>query len=73
MSKIVTVNPEIMHGLPCFAGTRVGVKTLFDYLKAGHGINEFLDHFPTVGRDQVMGLLEQVQQRAEQEAKSVGT
>lgn len=36
MSPIVTVNPKVMHGTPCFAGTRVAVQSLFDHLEAGH-------------------------------------
>lgn len=49
-----------MSGAPVFAGTRVPVKTLFDYLAAGDPIDRFLDHFPGVERAQVVALLEQV-------------
>jgi len=47
-----------MHGTPCFAGTRVAVQTLFDYLRAGYSIDGFLEQFPTVGREQVLQVLE---------------
>lgn len=57
MDKIVTIDPKIMHGAPCFAGTRVTVQSLFDHLEAGYTIDGFLQQFPTVGRDQVIRLL----------------
>ena len=47
-----------MHGAPCFAGTRVAVRTLFDHLEAGYTIDGFLQQFPTVRREQVVRLLE---------------
>lgn len=53
-SLIISASPEIMGGTPVFAGTRVPVQTLLDYLKAGESINDFLDGFPTVTREQVM-------------------
>jgi uncharacterized protein (DUF433 family) len=54
----IKVDPEIMHGTPCFAGTRVPVASLYDYLRAGHGIDEFLRQFPTVSREQVVAALD---------------
>jgi len=48
-----------MSGTPCFAGTRVPVRTLFDYLEAGDPLDEFLDNFPTVSREQAVALLEE--------------
>lgn len=56
---IISVSPEIMGGTPVFAGTRVPVQTLFDYLKVGESIDDFLDGFPTVTREQVIALLEE--------------
>ena len=56
---IVVSNPKIMSGTPCFAGTRVPVQTLFDYLEAGDPLDEFLDNFPTVSRKQAIALLEE--------------
>ena len=46
-----------MHGTPCFAGTRVAVRTFFDHLEAGYTIDAFLEQFPTVRREQVLQLL----------------
>jgi uncharacterized protein (DUF433 family) len=57
-TNIVSRNPEIMSGEPVFAGTRVEVKTLVDYLKAGHPLDDFLDDFPTVSREQAEGYLQ---------------
>ena len=48
-----------MSGTPCFAGTRVPVQNLFDYLEAGDPLDEFLDNFPTVSREQAVALLEE--------------
>ena len=50
-------DPEIMSGVPVFLGTRVPVQTLFDYLMDGCSIDEFLENFPTVSREQVIILL----------------
>ncbi len=58
-SPIISTSPEIMGGTPVFAGTRVPVQTLLDYLKAGESIEDFLDGFPTVTREQVIALLEE--------------
>jgi len=57
MEAIVTRDPNVMHGTPCFAGTRVAVQTFFDHLEAGCTIDAFLDQFPTVRREQVVQLL----------------
>jgi uncharacterized protein (DUF433 family) len=54
----IVVDPEIMSGTPVFRGTRVPVKTLFDYLAGGDGIEEFLDGFPGVSREQIAAVLE---------------
>lgn len=59
-SPVISTSPEIMGGTPVFANTRVPVQTLFDYLKAGESIDDFLDGFPTVTREQVIELLEEV-------------
>lgn len=66
--EIVSVNRNILGGTPCFAGTRVPIKSLFDYLEGGETIEEFLRQFPSVRREQVMGLLESARQRTEAEA-----
>jgi uncharacterized protein (DUF433 family) len=59
----IKIDPEIMGGTPCFAGTRVPVKTLFDYLAGGDSIDEFLEGFPTVSREQVTEVLQLAQER----------
>ena len=55
---VVTVDPDIMSGTPCFAGTRVPVRTLLDYIEAGDSLDKFLEQFPTVSRDQAIAFLE---------------
>lgn len=57
MNKIVTISPDIQSGEPVFTGTRVPIKNLFDYLKGGDSIDEFLMGFPSVSREQVVELL----------------
>ncbi|HMK78996.1 MAG TPA: DUF433 domain-containing protein [Xanthobacteraceae bacterium] len=54
---VVSCNPEIMGGTAVFAGTRVPVQTLLDYLEAGESIDDFLDGFPAVTREQVRAFL----------------
>ena len=56
--EVVHSDPEIMGGTPVFVGTRVPVQSLFDYLEAGDSIDEFLEAFPTVSRDQAIAALE---------------
>lgn len=64
MSQIICVDPEIMGGTPVFKGTRVPVETLFDYLKGGDPIEDFLEDFPTVSKDQVLQLLDELRDKA---------
>lgn len=56
--SIVTIDPQILGGTRVFAGTRVPVKNLFDYLEAGDGLEVFLDAFPSVTREQAVAALE---------------
>lgn len=60
---IVKIDPEIMSGEPCFAGTRVPIQNLIDYLEGGDSIDEFLDGFPSVSRKQVIAFLEEAKDR----------
>ncbi len=60
--NVIAKDPEIMGGLPCFSGTRVPVKNLFDYLEAGDPLNDFLEDFPSVTREQAVVVLEQSRQ-----------
>ena len=59
-SSIVSMSSEVMGGALVFAGTRVPVETLLDYLKAGESVDDFLAGFPTVSREQVVGLLKDI-------------
>ena len=56
--KFIESDPEKLSGTPVFRGTRVPIKNLFDYLEGGDSLDIFLDDFPTVDRDQVIGVLE---------------
>jgi uncharacterized protein (DUF433 family) len=56
--SVVKVDPEIMSGAPCFAGTRVPIQNLIDHLEGGDSIDEFLEDFPSVAREQVISFLE---------------
>jgi uncharacterized protein (DUF433 family) len=64
MSNVVSQDPEILGGEPVFAGTRVPVKSLFDHLEAGDSIDQFLEGFPSVKREQVIALLEEARAHA---------
>jgi uncharacterized protein (DUF433 family) len=57
-ARVISRDPEIMSGTPVFAGTRVPATTLFDYLEEGRCLDEFLDDFPTVSREQAQAVLE---------------
>ena len=59
LNEIVVVDPELMNGTPCFAGTRVPVRNLLDYLEAGDTLDEFLDQFPGVSREKAVAFMEQ--------------
>ena len=61
--RAVVIDPEIMSGEPCFAGTRVPVRTLLDYIEGGDTIDEFLEQYPTVQRQQAIDFLEQASER----------
>ncbi len=56
--ELITVNPNILGGAPVFKGTRVPVRTLFEYLERGYSIEEFLECFPSVTKDMACRLLE---------------
>ncbi len=58
LRQVIVVDAEIMSGTPVFAGTRVPVQTLFDYLEAGDDLAEFLEDFPSVSQPQAMRVLE---------------
>lgn len=65
----ISCSPEVMGGTPVFAGTRVPVQTLLDYLEAGETIDDFLEGFPTVRREQVVAFLKEAKERMITEAQ----
>jgi uncharacterized protein (DUF433 family) len=58
IKNVVEVDPKKMSGTPVFRGTRVPIGHLFELLEGGETVDEFLDQFPTVSREQVLGVLE---------------
>lgn len=60
---IVTTSPDILSGMPVFAGTRVPVQALIDYIEGGETIDDFLAGFPTVERVQVLAFLDEATAR----------
>ncbi len=61
VESVVSVDPEVMSGAPVFAGTRVPVKTLFEYLAAGDPLEEFFEDFPSVTKAMAAHALEEAQ------------
>lgn len=59
----VHCDPDILGGKPVFVGTRVPFQSLVDYITAGHTLDQFLDHFPTVSREQALAALEDARDR----------
>ena len=62
-APLIISSPDILGGTPVFAGTRVPVQTLIEYLEGGETIDDFLQGFPTVTRDQVIAFLEEAKAR----------
>jgi len=58
-SSVVSISKDVMGGAPVFAGTRVPIQTLIDFLTAGDSIDDFIEGFPTVTREQVIEYLKQ--------------
>ena len=58
LAGIVSVHPDRLGGEPCFAGTRVPLRNMFEYLEAGDSLDDFLEGFPGVTRDQAVAVLE---------------
>lgn len=54
----ISIDPEIMSGAPVFAGTRVPIQNLFDYIEGGEDLSEFLDDFPSVSKEAALAVLE---------------
>lgn len=68
--KLVHSDPEVMSGTPVFVGTRVPVKTLFDYLEAGDTLVSFLEDFPGVTSEQAVAVLDQAHEALITSARS---
>jgi uncharacterized protein (DUF433 family) len=64
-TKVVSASKDVMGGTPVFAGTRVPIQTLVDFLTAGDTIDDFLEGFPTVSREQVVEYLKQSEREME--------
>ena len=62
-TQLISRSANILSGTPVFAGTRVPVQTIIDYVAGGHSLDEFLDDFPTVRREQALELLQQIKER----------
>jgi uncharacterized protein (DUF433 family) len=58
INSLIAKDPEILGGIPVFKGTRVPIESLFDHLEAGVSIDEFLDDFPSVTKEQAIAILE---------------
>jgi uncharacterized protein (DUF433 family) len=71
-SSVIHTDPEILGGTPVFVGTRVPLKNLTDYLGAGHPLDEFLDDFPGVTREQAMAALEEATEALIERGRAAG-
>lgn len=58
LESVVRSDPDVLGGTPVFTGTRVPIRNLIDYLSAGDSLERFLDHFPSVTREQAVAALE---------------
>ena len=61
--SLVSRDPEIMSGALCFAGTRVPVQNLFDYIEGSSSLEKFLEDFPSVSREKAVAVLEAAKER----------
>jgi uncharacterized protein (DUF433 family) len=57
-NKVISIDPDVLGGTPVFSGTRVPIESLFDHLEDGVSLDEFLDDFPSVKKEQAIELLE---------------
>ncbi len=58
LNDVIEINPEKLSGTPVFVGTRVPIQNLFDYIEGGDTLEDFLDGFPPVTREQAVDVLE---------------
>ena len=68
--KLISRDPEVMSGALCFAGTRVPVKNLFDYLEGSSSLEDFLEDFPSVSRERAVAVLEVARERLAADASA---
>lgn len=71
LSGITHCHPEILSGTPVFVGTRVPVRSLFDYIEGGDTLEEFLHQFPSVKREQTIAVLDAAFERVAADAAAV--
>lgn len=69
-ARPITVDPEILGGTPVFRGTRVPVKTLFDYLRWNYSLEDFLEYFPSVSREAAEAVLAEAERITLQNAEA---
>jgi uncharacterized protein (DUF433 family) len=69
-SSVIHTDPEILGGTPVFVGTRVPLKNLIDYLEGGHALDDFLDDFPSVTREQVVAALSEAEDALVERARA---
>ena len=62
-NKAIEIDPEKLSGTPVFRGTRVPIQNLFDSLETGESMEQFLEQYPTVSREQVLAVLEESKER----------
>jgi len=67
-NSAISRSPNVMGGTPVFTGTRVPIETLFDYLEEGESIDDFLEGFPGVTREQVIAVLEEARSKVAKQA-----
>lgn len=72
LMQATRIDPDILSGAPVFAGTRVTVRTLFDYLEGGDSIEEFLRQFPSVRREQAVAVLDAAYESVASNAHTIG-
>jgi len=70
LKSVIRRSRDVLGGIPVFAGTRVPVQSLIDYLEAGQTLGEFLEDFPTVKREQAIAVLEQVKETLLSDARA---
>lgn len=71
-SPVVHSDPELLGGTPVFVGTRVPLRNFIDYLERGYSLEEFLDEFPSVSREQAVAALEEAHDVLARSARSAG-